>query len=147
MGGGDEIGGMDDDVGGHEPGQVEYTYHYIVRPSVSGREKQVEAEIQLVKKGFLRREVVDFRWKGGDLAQQLNADDDLRKMLLREGLSQLSIIEIYADTQNHCTRITLQPQGQQRVGNILTIGRAFPPREAFDIYDRIADHIRRFTAS
>jgi len=99
--------------------------------NVKGLEGKLEAEVKPIKKGLLSREVVDFQWEGGYLAQLLNADADLRNMLLREGLNQLPNIEVkphekprqvpgigkppqaFLEAQasfNQCVRITKMPR-------------------------------------
>lgn len=126
---------------------LEYLYHYVVQAKVKGLESKLKAEVKSIKKGFLSREVVDFKWEGRELAQLLNADSTLRNMLLREGLNQLPKIEIRPHEKHQCIRITKQPKTREYTkagsGSIQTLGRKeFPTREAFEIYDRIAQHIR-----
>jgi len=90
-----ERGGTGDSEGGgpFQPLGV-YYYHYVVQTNVEGLEGKLEAEVKPVTKGFLSKEVVDFSWEGGELAQRLNADSELRNMLLREGLDKLPNIEV-----------------------------------------------------
>ena len=71
-----------------------FNYHYVVQANVEGLENRLNAEVKPITKGFLSKEVVDFRWEGGELAQRLNADSELRNMLLREGLDKLPNIEV-----------------------------------------------------
>jgi hypothetical protein len=99
-----------------------YGYNYVVRLIVEGLEGKLWAGTKPIGP-------VDFQWQGGYLAQLLNADSDLQDMLLRAGLNKLLISP---DKRNQCVRITP-----------LTVERkAFPTREAFEAYDRIAQHIR-----
>jgi len=71
-----------------------YYCHYVVQANVEGLEDKLNAKAKSITKGFLSREIVDFRWEGGELAQRLNADAELRNMLLREGLDKLPNIEV-----------------------------------------------------
>lgn len=140
-----------------------FAYHYVVRTKVENLQKTLKANIKPLTKGFFRREITGFRWEGGDLAQRLNADSDLRNMLLMKGLKQLPSIEIQLDRTNHCVRITQQFQistgqsGRFSVGiggfnlgmggrpydlDVATVEQTFPTRQTFEIYDHIAHHIR-----
>lgn len=125
----------------------EYFYHYVVQAKVKGLESKLKAKVKPIKEGFLSREVVDFNWEGRELAQLLNADSTLRNMLLREGLNQLPNMEVRPHEKHQCIRITKQPKIREYTkagfGSIQTVGRKeFPTREDFEIYDRIAQHIR-----
>jgi hypothetical protein len=108
-----------------QPSQVippPYGYDYVVRAIVEGLEGKLWAQTKPIGP-------VDFDWEGGYLAQLLNADSDLQDMLLRAGSNRLWTSP---DERNQCARITP-----------LTVERkAFPTREAFEAYDRIAQHIR-----
>jgi len=84
-------------VEGDESNRVPFSvfnFHYVVQANVEGLENRLNAEVKLITKGFLSKEVVDFRWEGGELAQRLNADSELRNMLLRDGLDELPNIEV-----------------------------------------------------
>jgi hypothetical protein len=120
------VGGGGEDGGGGTEDQP----FYVVRAKVEGVERNLEAKGKPIKKGFFSREVVGFQWEGGDLARRLNADADLKTMVLSTGLVD---IEVRCDKNNQCVRIW---------GYL-----GFPSREAFDIYDRIASHIRSITGS
>ncbi len=109
-----------------------YRYNYVVLAKTDGLEDKLKAATKLIKKGFLRKEVVGLKWEGGYLAQLLNADSDLKTMLDREGLVEC---EIRPDKKNHRIRIR---QKKFYPRNMLP----FPTREAFEVYDRIAQHIR-----
>ena len=82
---------------GEESNRVEFSvfnYHYVMQANVEGLVGRLNAEVKTITKGFLSKEVVDFRWEGGELAQRLNADSELRNMLLREGLDKLPNLEV-----------------------------------------------------
>ena len=128
------------------PTQLVYQYRYIVRANVDDFEKQLEAKGEPKKKGFMSKEVVDYEWKGKDLAQRLNGDSDLTNMLLKEGVDKL---EVKPDKKHNCVRISpIVTATRVSIGGIpvkggLTVGRKeFPTPGAFETYDRIAQHIR-----
>jgi hypothetical protein len=124
------------------PGQT-YLYQYVVRVNVKGLESDLKAECKPIKKRkHFRKEVVGLRWEGERLARLLNDDFNLKSMLLKEGLHSL---KIRPDKRNQCVKIIPKPTGWTYTGLLSTpaLGReAFPTREAFEAYDRIAQHIR-----
>lgn len=106
-----------------------YDSHYYVYGSVEGLEGKLKAEAKPVKKGFFNREIVDYKWGGEELAQRLNADSELKSMLLREGLGEIRI--------DHIQKLpSVGIHGEN------TKEKVFPRKEAFEVYDRIAQHIR-----
>ncbi len=113
-----------------QPSQIippPYGYNYVVRAIVEGLEGKLWAQTKPIGP-------VDFEWERGYLAQLLNADSDLQDMLLRAGSNKLWISP---DKRNRCVRITP-----------LTVERkAFPTREAFEAYDRIAQHVRSIASA
>jgi hypothetical protein len=104
-----------------------YGYHYVVRAIVEGLESKLWAQTQPIGP-------VDFLWQGGHIAQLLNADSDLQDMLLRAESNRLWISP---DKKNQCVRIT----------PLIFERKAFPTREAFEAYDRIAQHIRSIASA
>ena len=131
--------------GGQRGGGFVYLYQYVVRANVEGSENELKAEIEEPshwKVDLTERRVVDFQWEGGYLAQLLNADSELKNLLLRGGLDKL---EVKPDKKYQCVRIVHMPGiwTVNRVGPVLTMGRkAFPTLEDFEAYDRIAQQIR-----
>lgn len=128
-------------------------YHYIVPANIQGFEQTVDVKITPIRKRFFSRDVVDFRWEGRDLAQQLNDDVELRTMIAQNGLNPPPRIEVKA----HC-----QPRPLARIGDlpqalrdaqsaftpcirITNVHARLPTRETFNIYDRIANHIQGIT--
>jgi len=133
-------------------GSIRYDYHYVVRVKVEGLESKLEAKFKPIKKrkGLFGKEVVGFQWEGGELAQRLNSDSDLKNMLLKEGLHRLLI---KPEKEHQCVRIT-PPTGLETFSfdfdsqHPAILGRkAFPTREAFEIYDKIAQHIRSIASA
>lgn len=132
----------------HAPSEVNYYYDYVVRGDVGDKEEDLKAEVHPIEKGLLRKELLDVEWKGRSLANSLNADQDLKKMLLESGAPRL---EVKPDKKDGCVAIGLPHRGWHAtvtIGGIpirhdFNVGRkAFPSREAFEIYDRVAMHIR-----
>lgn len=147
-GGGGRVGHGGAGYHSHAPSEVIYYYDYVVRGDVGEREENFKAEVHPIEKGLIRKELLDVEWKGRSLANLLNADQDLRKMLLESGAPRL---EVKPDKKDGCVAIKLPHGGWHSttsVGGIpirhdFTVGRkAFPSSEAFEIYDRIAKHIR-----
>jgi hypothetical protein len=133
-------------------GSTLYDYHYVVRAKVAGLESKLEAELKPTekRKGLFGKEVVGYQWEGGDLAQRLNSDSDLKNMLLKEGIYRLWISP---EKKQQCVRITpmTRPETVTRFDfghHPVIVGRkAFPTREAFEVYDKIAQHIRSIASA
>lgn len=130
-------------------------YHYLVLANVEGLEKRLEAKVKPDRKGFLGREIVSYRWEGGELAQRLNDDPELRSMLPREWSNQSPDIEVRAHVKPRRIPMIGKPPQEfldaQAAFNPcvrITNTRAnLPTREAFEIYDRIAQNIHSAIAS
>lgn len=123
-------------------GPIVYRYNYVVEARVGNLEDKVKAEVNPIKKGFPTSEIVDYNWEGGELAQLLNADSELKNMLLGLGAPHIMVFPNKKDQYVgitpivSSTAIAIPPE--------MTAGRkAFPTREAFEAYDRIAEHIRK----
>jgi len=112
------------------------SYHseYYVRGNVEGLENRLKAEGKPVKKSFFSSETVDYKWNGEDLAQKLNADSELKSMLIKEELGGISI----GSSFNH-QYVWIQGEKHR--------DKAFPTHEAFEAYDKIAHHIRSIVNS
>ncbi len=74
------------------PGHLVYRYNYVVKANVGNLENKLKAEAKQIKKGFLSSEIIDYNWEGGELAQLLNADSELKNMLLGLGAPHLMVI-------------------------------------------------------
>ena len=92
------------------------------------------AEGKSIKKGFIRKEVVDYRWEGRELAQLLNADSNLKNMLMKERVGDMWIAYKHDGIVEY---VEIGPF----IGYWLE-KKSFPTRDAFEAYDRIAYHIR-----
>jgi hypothetical protein len=78
----DEVKVIHIGAGGYGP--ASYSFYYGVRRHVEGVEKLFRVRMKIQTKGFIRREVVDFKWVGGELSDELNRDDELNKHLLQQ---------------------------------------------------------------
>lgn len=127
-------------------GEQRYQYSYVVQVDPAGLEGKLRAEVKppaYWKLDLTEKRIVDFQWDGGVLAQRLNADADLKAMLLRGGLDRLVIIP---SRERHCVRIVHMPGtwAPIKIGTtVIPVGReVFPTLGDFDAYDRIAWHVR-----
>lgn len=137
-----KIGG----IGLEKPGNVLYKYQYVMRANVGERENDLNAQIEYETKGLVKKELVNFYWKGGRLAQTLNADTELKDLLARSGVPPLVV---HANKKDGYVAIS---QGQAIGGWMreekghyfqLTVGKHdFPSQEAFAMYDKVLSHIR-----
>jgi hypothetical protein len=109
-----------------------YRCNYVVQAKLNGLEDRLKAKLKVVRKSFLRREVVDFKWKGKELAQVLNDDANLRD-------TRYGSLEIKPDKKHQRVRI----REISAIGlYYATPELAFPTAAAFETFDRIAQHIR-----
>jgi len=114
---------------------------YVVQAKVNGLEDRLRAKGKPVRKSFLSRQAVDFKWKGGELAQVLNGDANLRDMLCRMDIPRY-LNPFWTDTMG------IKPDKKHQRVRIRPIRdfydpiNVFPSIEAFEAYDRIAQHIR-----
>jgi len=81
--------------------------NYVVQAKVDGLEDRLKAELKTLRKSFLRREVVDFRWKGRELAQVLNSDANLRDTLCHMDIPRYlnASLQIKPDKKHQRVRI------------------------------------------
>jgi len=104
---------------------------YVVQAKVNGLEGRLRAKGKPVRKSFLSRQVVDFKWKGRELAQVLNGDANLRDTLCRMDIPRYLNASLQIKPDKKHQRVRIRP-----------IETAFPSVEALEVYDRIAQHIR-----
>lgn len=137
-----KIGG----IGLDKPGNILYKYQYVMRAKVGEREDDLNAKVEYETKGLVKKEIVNFYWKGGRLAQTLNADTELKDLLVRSGVPPLVV---HASKKDGYVAISLG----QVIGGLMreekggyfqmTMGkRDFPSQQAFAMYDKIMGHVR-----
>lgn len=118
--------------------ETKYRCNYVVRAKVQGLEDWLKVELKPVRKGFLKREIVDLKWEEKvlssiNLAQVLNSDSDLKHYFLSQRRPPNVEIEPYRKHQ--CVRIWQKYSYDSSEA-------AFPTIENFEAYDRIAKHVR-----
>ena len=106
--------------------------HFIVRKDVGGSVANYVAKTILDTKGhFGAKTVVKARWDGyGTLASRLNQDNELNEMIAKQSVKDATI---YVEPTDGAVRI------RSNWDNHLAFGIT---RELFEIYDRIAGHIK-----
>jgi hypothetical protein len=126
-----------------------YKYQYVTRIDVGEREDQFNCKIDYVMDGAINRELVNFGWKGGRLAQALNVDGELKSMLTKSGIPPLVV---RANKKDGCVALSLgQLMGGwtrkdgSPVGCPFPISYGkydFPSQQSFEMYDRIMGHVK-----
>ena len=106
--------------------------HFIVKKDPDTAVAHYVAKTVLTTKGhFAAKSVVKVAWNGsGNLASKLNADDELNAMIAKQSVKDATI---YVEPTDGAIRI------RGKWNNHLAFGIT---RELFEIYDRIAGHIK-----
>jgi hypothetical protein len=104
--------------------------HYIVRKSVDDQIKYTARTVLSIKGHFASKTVSGVRWNGGQLADKLNQDTTLNEMIIKQSPNDATI---YVDPTDNGIRI----YGKWK--NSFEFGIT---KELFDIYDKIAGHIK-----
>ena len=109
-----------------------YQVHFVVAGNGRNFEGKLIARTRKKTKGVIRKEVVDVRWEGGQIADRLNNDSNLKSLLstvlLEEG-------DICIDPSENGIRIygSWKPEYKVQMS-----------RQALEAYDMIADHVKRY---
>ena len=106
--------------------------HFIVRKDVGASVKNYVARTVLKTKGhFGTKSVVKVHWDGpGSLASKLNLDTELNEMIAKQSIKDATI---YVEPTDGAVRI------RGKWENHIAFGIS---KELFEIYDRIAGHIK-----
>ncbi|MGI9567507.1 MAG: hypothetical protein ACR2LL_10925 [Nitrosopumilus sp.] len=106
--------------------------HFIVRKDIGTRVGDYVARTKLVTKGhFASKTVVKVEWNGpGSLASKLNEDHELNEMIAKQSVKDATI---YVEPTEGAVRI------RSKWDNHIAFGIT---KELFEIYDRIAGHIK-----
>jgi hypothetical protein len=106
--------------------------HFIVRKSIGAAYANYLAKTKLTTKGhFASKTVTKVEWVGiGSLASKLNADADLNEMIAKQSVKGATI---YVEP----TEVAIRIRGKW--DNHIAFGIT---KELFEIYDRIAGHIK-----
>ena len=107
--------------------------HFIVRKDVGTAVGNYVAKTRLVTKGhFATKTIVKVSWNGsGVLASKLNEDNELNEMIAKQSVKDATI---YVEPTEGAVRI------RSKWDNHLAFGIT---KELFEIYDRIAGHIKK----
>ncbi len=110
--------------------QDRFQAHFIVRKDTT--DENNVAKTQLTTKGhFGAKTIVKVEWNGsGSLASKLNEDNELNEMIAKQSLKDATI---YVEPTEGAVRI------RGKWDNHLSFGIT---KELFEIYDRIAGHIK-----
>jgi len=106
--------------------------HFIVRKDVGTKVGNYLAKTILITKGhFGTKTIVKVKWNGpGSLASKLNEDDELNEMITKQSIKHATI---YVEPTEVAVRI------RSKWDNHLAFGIS---KELFEIYDKIAGHIK-----
>ena len=112
--------------------QDRYQAHFIVRKNVGSSAINFTAKTILKTQGHFGSKVLTkVEWNGyGDLATTLNSDNELNEMIAKQSIKDATI---YVEPTDTAVRI------RGKWDNHIAFGIT---KELFEIYDRIAGHIK-----
>ena len=112
--------------------QDRFQAHFIVRKDVGSAVGNYLAKTKLTTKGhFGAKTVVKVEWNGpGSISSKLNEDNELNEMIAKQSVKYATI---YVEPTEGAVRI------RSKWDNHLAFGIT---KELFEIYDRIAGHIK-----
>lgn len=112
--------------------QDRYQAHFIVRVENPLNFDDFIAKTKVKARGhFGRKKVGDVEWLGGDIADRLNSDSELKSMILNLSYSDAFI---WVEPTKKGIRIHGRWKSSQDLG---------VTKELFDVYDRIASHVKK----
>jgi hypothetical protein len=116
--------------------QDRFQAHYIVKPNGQVALDELLARTNLQTKGhFATKKVAGVEWVGGELARVLNSDEELRNMILKLSYKDA---HIWVEPTKNGIRI----HGKWKSSYELQISK-----ELFQVYDKIASHIKESLGS
>ena len=111
--------------------QDRFQAHFIVRKDSSNKTLDYTARTVLSTQGhFGSKKVKNVTWNGGKLAQTLNTDSTLNEMIQKQSVKDATI---FVDPTEDVVRIYGKWKNKAEFG--IT-------KELFEIYDKIAGHIK-----
>ena len=112
--------------------QDRFQAHFIVRKDTGNADVNYLAKTKLTTKGhFGSKTIVKVEWNGpGSLALKLNEDNELNEMIAKQSIKNATI---YVEPTNGAVRI------RSKWDNHIAFGIT---KELFEIYDKIAGHIK-----
>ncbi len=110
-----------------------YQAHFIVRKQSGQNDQDYVAKTKLITKGyFSSKTILKVEWNGGgSLARRLNEDTELNEMIAKQSIDDATI---FVEPTNGAIRI--RPKWKNHLAFGIT-------KELFEIYDRIAGHIKK----
>ncbi|MDE1764874.1 MAG: hypothetical protein KGI27_01230 [Thaumarchaeota archaeon] len=111
--------------------QDRFQVHFIVKVENPLNTDDLLAKTKLKTKGhFAAKKVADVEWVGGGLARVLNSDAELNAMILKLSYNDA---HVWVEPTKKGIRI----HGKWKSSNDLGISK-----DLFDVYDRIASHVK-----
>jgi len=104
--------------------------HFIVRKESDNKLDYTAKTILSTSGHFGSKKVVDVTWNGGKLAEILNDDSSIKKMIINQSVKDATI---FVDPSDNGIRIYGKWKSSYEFG--IT-------KEMFSIYDKIAGHIK-----
>lgn len=129
------------------PLQYQHTFVYALRADFKGREKEIECSSRPVIRSPSPYEtfLTGIAWDGRELARILQGDPELTRMMMHERLVDL---HVEADGKDGYVAIVREAlQSYESSGLVVTVGRNdLPSAAAFEVFDRVAGHVRSLKA-
>ena len=109
-----------------------YQAHFIVRKQSGQNDQDYVTKTKLITKGhFSSKTILKVEWNGGgSLARRLNEDAELNEMIAKQSIDDATIFVEPTDGA-----IRIRPKWKNHLAFGIT-------KELFEIYDRIAGHIK-----
>ena len=112
--------------------QDRFQAHFIVKQDSGEKLLRFTARTNLKITGhFGSKKITDVTWDGGELAEQLNADSSLNKMITKQPINDAVI---FVDPTDNGIRI----YGKWKNSYDFSV-----TKELFEIYDKIAGYIKK----
>ncbi len=111
--------------------QDRFQSHYIVRKNTATKNSDFVARTILSTQGhFGSKKIKGIKWGGGELAKTLNGDSALTEMIQKQSVNDATI---FVDPTENAVRIYGKWKNNFEFG---------VTKELFEIYDKIAGHIK-----
>ena len=112
--------------------QDRFQAHFIVKQDSGEKLLRFTARTNLETTGnFGSKKITGVTWNGGELAEQLNADSSLNKMIIKQSINDATI---FVDPTDNGIRI----YGKWKNSHDFSV-----TKEMFEIYDKIAGYIKK----
>jgi hypothetical protein len=111
-----------------------YQTHFVVMGNGKALEEALVARTRKKTRGVVKKEIVDLYWEGGDIAERLNGDANLKSLLTKVLLEENEI------------RIDPTENGIRIYGDWKPEYRVEMSREALEAYDIIAGYVKSYLA-